>query len=159
MLDISRNVFFNEFFIWTCGNGFYVWWKQYSFIQGFGYLGVANFFKRNLIHARRNWFSGQWKLIFSIFQILLLVKNIFRFVETYFWTNFSFRMVETDFLSCGNRFLSFCFFYKWNPSLKLMAHFLRKDFIPANRKWFSIQWKLLSFIPCFLPVSGNHQWN
>ena len=50
-----------------------------------------------------------WKLIFwlnffFIFQILLLVKAIFCLAKTYFYTNFLFRLVGTDFLFCGNFF-------------------------------------------------------
>ena len=50
----------------------------------------GNFFKKNLIPAYENWFSGYWKLVFFIFWILLLMKAIFRLVQTYFWTKFSF---------------------------------------------------------------------
>ena len=63
-------------------------------------------------------------------------------------------MVETDFLSCGNRFPFFFFFFFffffstsffYGLSLKLIPHFFWKDFIPANRKGFSVQWKLFVF--------------
>ena len=46
-------------------------------------------------------------------------------------------MVETDFLSCGDRFLLFnlvFFFYKREPSLKLMeTNLFGKDFVPVKR--------------------------
>ena len=60
------------------------------------------------------------ELIFPICEILLLVKAIFRFLN-----NLPIRMVEMHFLSCGNRFLLFnFFFYRWKLSLKLMqTHF------------------------------------
>ena len=74
-----------------------------------------------------------WKITFWLVQV-----NLFHFLDTptksYFscsgnvFLNESFRMVETDFQSCGNCFLlSDLFFYKWEPSLDLMALFLGKS--------------------------------
>ena len=44
-------------------------------------------------------------------------------------------MVETDFLSCGNRFLLFIlFFFLQKPSLKLVeTNLFWKDFVPVER--------------------------
>ena len=62
--------------------------------------------------------SYMWKLIFwlvkfffLVSQILLLVKAIFRLVETDFWTNLPIHKVDTYFLSCGNCFLLFDLFF------------------------------------------------
>ena len=46
--------------------------------------------------------SGNYFLWFSCQK-----KQFFRIVETYFSTNTSFRVVETDFLACANHFLYF----------------------------------------------------
>ena len=75
-------------------------------------------------------------LIFSIFQIFLLVKGIFCPAETYFSADFSFRIVDMYFKSCGNRFLLFnlFFFYKWKPSLKLVeTNLFGKDYVPIEK--------------------------
>ena len=86
----------------------------------------SNLFKRKIISARKNW------------SFLLVEVNFFHFSDTpasesrnVFWANFSFRTVETYFLSCGKRFLLFnLFFYKWKPSLKLVeTNLCGKDFV------------------------------
>ena len=69
------------------------------------------------------------------------MKAIFCLVKTYFQTNFPLRMVEKDFLSCGNRFLLFnLFFYKKKRSLKLVEiHFLGEKtlFLLVERDFLS----------------------
>ena len=64
-------------------------------------------------------------------------------------------MVETNFLSCGNRFLLFSlsFFYKWKPSLQLVKISLfRKDFVPIKSDFPPIQNRFLLFHASFLQV-------
>ena len=63
------------------------------------------------------------------------MKAILRLAETHFYTNSSFCMVETDFLSCRHRFLLFTiFFYKRKPSLKLVeTNLFGKNFVPVGR--------------------------
>ena len=73
--------------------------------------------------------------------------------------NLPIRMVETQFLSCGNRFLSFnLFFFQQVETVTEISGeplFLGKDFISTSRKGFSVSWKLFSFIPSFFPASQN----
>ena len=63
-------------------------------------------------------------------------------------------MVETDFLSCENRFLFFnIFFYKWKPSLKLEeANLFGKDFFPVERDFSRSGSCFTLFRPSFLQV-------
>ena len=119
-------------------------------------FGFSNLFIRNVISTCGNLFFGQQKLIFSIFKILVLLKGIFCLAKTYFSTNFSFRLVETDFLPCGNRFLLFNHFFLQgktfteNSGIKFIW-----ERLCSGRKGFSIQWKLFPFILYFFPTSGN----
>ena len=62
------NVFFNEFFISASGNGFFVEWKQYSFIQSFVevseirewqlFLTLSGRAARTAYHEKRSVFAG-----------------------------------------------------------------------------------------------------
>ena len=62
-------------------------------------------------------------------------------------------MVETDFLTCGNRFLeSNLFFYRWKPSLKLVeTNLYEKDDVPVERDFHPMETTLL-FRASFLQV-------
>ena len=102
-----------------------------------------------------------WKIAFWLVQV-----NLFHFLDTptksYFscsgnvFLNESFRMVETDFQSCGNCFLlSDLFFLQVRAVTGFNGPFFGKEFIPASRKRFPVQSKLFSFIPCFFPVIDN----
>ena len=108
------------------------------------------FLKRNLIPD----FLISWTSVFAVESYFLPSGHVFL-------TNFSFRMVETNFLSCGNPFLSFIFFfYKWKPPLKLKeTNCFGKNFISADRKRFSLQWILFSLILCSFPATGNRYCN
>ena len=96
-------------------------------------------------------------LIFSIFQILLLVKGIFCLVEA----NVSFRTMEMKFLSCGNGFLLFnLFFYKWKPSLKLVeTNLFGKDFVPVESDFPRSENCFLLFRASFLQVETVTETN
>ena len=63
-------------------------------------------------------------------------------------------MVETDFLSRGNRFQLFnFFFYKWKPSLKFVdTNLFGKDFVPMERDFPPSGNCLLLFHASFLKV-------
>ena len=63
-------------------------------------------------------------------------------------------MVETDFLSCGNRFLLFnIFFYKWKPLLKLVGtNLFGKDFVQVESDFLLSGNCYLLFRPSFLQV-------
>ena len=65
------------------------------------------------------------------------MKGIFCLVEA----NVSFRMMEMEFLSCGNGFLLFnLFFYKWKPSLKLVeTNLFGKDFVPVEMDFVPVE--------------------
>ena len=99
-------------------------------------LGIATF-------LRETYYFCSWKLIFWLVKV-----NFFHFLgtpasERYFLSGgnvflhkFFFRIVETDFLSWGNRFLLFnlFFFYKWKHSLKLVeTNLFGADFVPVER--------------------------
>ena len=113
-------------------------------------FGGSKLFKRNFISASRNWIFDQQKLLFSVFHMLLLVKCIFCLVETYSLTKFSFCTVETDFLSCGNCFLLFIYFFlQVETFTEISGNKFILERLFSGRKGFSTQWKLFSFIACF----------
>ena len=63
-------------------------------------------------------------------------------------------MVETDFVSCGNRILLFdIFFFKWKPLLKILPIFVGKTLFPLVERDFLFSGKcLLLFRATFLQV-------
>ena len=99
-------------------------------------FGGSNLYKKNLISACGNWFFGKLKLIFSIFQTLLLVKG------TFVWRK---RIFKRIFYSvCWRRVLCLVktvfsyliFFYKWKLLLKLLeTNLFEKDFVPVERNF------------------------
>ena len=115
-----------------------------------------NLFKRILVSARGSF--GYQKLFFSVFQIFLLVRGIFvqreHILNEFVWWRRIFYMVETNFMSCRNRFLLFnIFFCKWKPSLKLVeTNLFGKDFVPVERDFPLDGTCFLLFCASFLQV-------
>ena len=107
-------------------------------------FGGSNLFKRNIISARGNWFF--W-----------LVKVNFLSSRNVFLTNFSFRMVETDFWSCGNYFLLFNFFFLQVETFTEIG----KDFVPVERDFPPSGNCFLLFRASFLQVETvtETSWN
>ena len=65
-------------------------------------------------------------------------------------------MVETDILSCRNRFMIFNPFFLSVDTVTEMSEtqVLGKTY-SAARKGFPVQWKMFSFIPCFFSASED----
>ena len=107
-------------------------------------FGGCNLFKRNIISARGNWFF--W-----------LVKVNFLSSRNVFLTNFSFRMVETDFWSCGNYFLLLNFFFLQVETFTEIG----KDFVPVERDFPPSGNCFLLFRDSFLQVETvtENSWN
>ena len=78
------------------------------------------------------------------------MKGILCLAEKYF----SLRMVERDFLSCGNRFLLFEFFFLQVETFTEISgkKLFGKDFVPVERD-FPLSGT------CFFPARGNRYWN
>ena len=61
-----------------------------------------------------------------------------------------------DLLSCGNRFLLFnLFLLQVETFLEITGNKFIWERLCSGRKGFSTQWKLFSFIPCFLVETGS----
>ena len=137
----SENIFFNEFFILASGNS--------MLLFGAFLLLLDTMIEIRGINFNRKIFSCQWKT----FSFLCQKKQLLRIVETYFSTNASFLVVETDFLASTNHKL-FLFQQK---------RILSKFFILAVAEGFFLQWKASILLECsFLlgetvtGMSGNH---
>ena len=78
--------FYSEFF--ASENHYWNYWKP--------------ILKKNFITPSRNWFSGEWKTVFSIFQIFLAVKTVFSPRGNIFFNEFFIPASGNGFLSSGN---------------------------------------------------------
>ena len=102
-----------------------------------------------------------WKVEVNFFHFsdARASERYFLFSGNVFLNEFSFCMVEVDFLSLGNRFLLFnliyFFFLHVETFTKIRENKFFRERLCSGRNRFSTHWKLLSFIPYFFPPSGN----
>ena len=82
------------------------------------------------------------------------MKGIFCPAEKYFETNFSFRMVEMDFRSCGNCLLLFnLFFLQFETLAEINRNkYFGEDFVPVERDLPPSENYFLVFCASFLQV-------
>ena len=95
--------------------------ETYAFVQNFSDVGnIAEIIGNQFLIKKHFPASGKHFLWFYCQK-----KQFFRIEETYFSTNASFRVVETDFLASTNHFL-----YIFSETL-------------TGESFFSVQWKLI----------------